>query len=91
MTGTGSAHIGEQFVQLQTLDAVPSGGRARIEQIDPCDAAPLLAGLGLLPGAVVSRIGQAPLADPLLFLARGARLAIRRSHAKCVRVQSIES
>jgi Fe2+ transport system protein FeoA len=78
-------------VQLQTLDAVPRGGRARIDEIIECDAAPLLAGLGLLPGTLVSRIGEAPLADPLLFLARGARLAIRRSHAKCVRVQSIES
>ncbi len=78
-------------MQFQTLDAVANGGQARIDEIVDCDAAPLLIGLGLLPGTIVSRIGEAPLGDPLLFLARGARLAIRRSHAECVRVRSIES
>lgn len=78
-------------MQHHTLDAVPDGGRARIDEIIDCDAAPLLVGLGLLPGTIVSRIGKAPLGDPLVFVARGARLAIRQSHAKCVRVRSIES
>ena len=78
-------------MQLHTLDAVPEGGRARIDEIIECNAAPLLAGLGLLPGTMISRIGKAPLGDPLVFAVRGARLAIRRSHAECVRVRSIET
>lgn len=78
-------------MQLQTLDAVHAGQRVCIDEIIDNDAATLLVGLGLLPGTVVTRIGQAPLGDPLLFAARGARLAIRKSHAECIRVRSLES
>jgi ferrous iron transport protein A len=46
-----------------------------------------LADLGFLPGTIIQRVGQAPAGDPLVFLIRGLRLAMRRSDAKCIVVE----
>ena len=42
--------------------------------------------LGLLPGTAITRLGQAPLGDPLSFRVRGAVLAVRRAEACHVEV-----
>jgi Fe2+ transport system protein FeoA len=44
--------------------------------------------LGLLPGTLIARTGQAPLGDPLSFRVRGAVLCLRRSEAANIGVRS---
>jgi len=43
--------------------------------------------LGLLPGTVVERAGQAPLGDPLSFRVRGAIISLRRADAARIALQ----
>lgn len=40
--------------------------------------------LGLLPGTVIQRTGQAPLGDPLSYRVRGAVLCLRRREAATI-------
>ncbi len=43
--------------------------------------------LGLVPGTSVTRTGQSPLGDPLVFRVRGAILGVRRTDASVVEVE----
>lgn len=43
--------------------------------------------LGVLPGTLVTRTGQAPLGDPLSFRIRGAVLCLRRREASTIAVE----
>ena len=43
--------------------------------------------LGLMPGTVIERTGQAPLGDPLTFRVRGAVLCLRRAEARLVSIE----
>ena len=42
--------------------------------------------MGLTPGATATRIGAAPLGDPLEFMVRGYRLSLRKTEAAKVEV-----
>ncbi len=45
--------------------------------------------LGLVPGATITRLGQAPLGDPLTYRVRGATVCLRRSDAAAISVAGI--
>ena len=45
--------------------------------------------LGILPGAVIERTGQAPLGDPLTYRIRGAVLCLRRAEAATISVEQV--
>lgn len=49
-----------------------------------------LADLGFLPGTLVSRVGQAPFGDPVVYSIRGTRFALRRHDAQQIAVETIE-
>ncbi len=73
-----------------TLADLPAGSVARI--IDVCDdaqpaTARRLVDLGFAPGAQVSVVRKAPLADPVIFRVAGAELALRRCQARCIYVR----
>jgi Fe2+ transport system protein FeoA len=46
-----------------------------------------LAEMGFLPGTIIQRIGQAPAGDPVVFLIRGLRLAMRKRDARDITVE----
>lgn len=62
--------------ELAWVTAVGGGGSFRLRLLE----------LGLTPGTPITRLGQAPLGDPLTFRVRGAALAIRRADAAGVTV-----
>jgi ferrous iron transport protein A len=69
------------------LGDLRKGARARVTSVD--GGSPIrvrLLELGFVPGTEVVCLGAAPLGDPLLFLVRGARMAIRAREAAGVRV-----
>lgn len=61
-----------------TISAVTGDGAFRLRLLE----------LGLVPGTVIARIGQAPLGDPLSFRVRRAVLCLRRSEATIVAVEA---
>ena len=71
-----------------TLARVPLGGSARVRRLsgDPA-IRERLAELGLTPGQEVRLLRRAPLGDPLEFLVRGYRLAVRSDEAALVEVE----
>lgn len=68
-----------------TLDQLEDGNEASIAAVggDGPFRRRLLE-LGLVPGTLVQRIGQAPFGDPLTFRVRRAVLCLRRSEAALV-------
>ena len=71
-----------------TLDELQTGARGMVCEVGGSGAfRRRLLELGLLPGTVVERTGQAPLGDPLAFRVRGAVLAIRRRDAQAIRIE----
>lgn len=73
---------------LSTLADLPFGAAARVRAFTPGSEHVLpLMQLGLVPGARVSVIRQAPLGDPLEVDVSGARLALRRAVAATVLVE----
>ena len=71
-----------------TLSDTPVGGAVRIRRL--CGEPSLrerLAELGLTPGETVRLLRRAPLGDPLEFLVRGYRLAVRGDEAACVETE----
>lgn len=72
-----------------TLADVAPGCGARIldvrDDADPATAR-RLCDLGFRPGARVSVLRRAPMADPVVFCVAGCELAIRRAQARCIRV-----
>ena len=73
----------------QSLDTVPAGARAWIEQIGEEEAALLryLASLGLLPKAELTVEEVAPFGGPLLVRVGGARYAIGKDVAAKILVR----
>ena len=68
-----------------TLDQLAQGDEATVREVR--GKGPFrrrLLELGLVPGTLVSRTGQAPLGDPLTYLVRGAVLGLRRSEAALI-------
>ena len=45
--------------------------------------------LGLVPGAAITRLGQAPLGDPLTYRIRGATVCLRRADAAAISVVAL--
>jgi ferrous iron transport protein A len=71
-----------------TLDQLRPGQQARVARVNGQGAfRRRLLELGLLPGALVERTGQAPLGDPLTFRVRGAVLGLRREDARAVELE----
>ena len=72
---------------MSTLDLLQPGQCGTILDLDGEDTELCrLREMGLLPGATVEAIGSAPLGDPLAFFVRGARLALRTTDARKVRI-----
>ena len=70
-----------------TLDHLPVGSRARIEEVLGEDGVSIrLMEMGLIDGEEIECLGSAPLGDPLEFLIRGYHLSLRQSEARRVRI-----
>jgi len=77
---------------MSCLAELKVGSRARVASIDGVDDVSLrLLEMGLTPGVEFTLIGTAPLGDPIEVELRGYRLSLRKSEAKRVEVESIES
>lgn len=80
------SHTGRPSSSL--ADLAP-GCAARIidvcDEVDPTTARRLF-DLGFAPGAEVSVIRRAPMADPVVFRVAGCEMALRRRQARCIRV-----
>lgn len=75
-----------------TLDALPKGEKGRVIAVRGGRGLVMrLSHLGILPGAVVRAVAQAPLHGPLLVEVNGAQVALGRGVARRVLVQPIES
>lgn len=80
---------GAPAASTATLADLVAGECARI--VDVCDKAQpatarRLVDLGFAPGALVTVVRKAPLADPVIFRVAGQELALRRCQARCIRV-----
>ena len=75
-----------------TLDQLRIGQTARIIEVDGNDAIAIrLMEMGLTDGEEISLLGFAPLGDPIEFLIRGYRLSLRKSEAKRVLIEPIDT
>lgn len=74
-----------------TLDALTAGRTAAITEVRGEGAfRRRLLELGLLPGTVIERIGQAPLGDPLSYRIRGAVLCLRKRDARAIGIDPVD-
>lgn len=78
---TGSRHT-------SLADLMPGGSGLIVEVSDDIDPATArrLVDLGFAPGAPVSVVRRAPMADPVIFRVAGGDVALRRGQARCIRV-----
>lgn len=77
---------------MSCLAEMKVGSRARVARVDGVDDVSLrLLEMGLTPGVEFTLIGTAPLGDPIEVELRGYRLSVRKSEARRVEVESIES
>ena len=88
-SGSSAPSSGSPDESFTTLADLVPGRCARI--LDVCDEAQpatarRLVDLGFAPGAMVTVIRRAPLADPVIFRVAGQELALRRCQARCIRV-----
>ncbi len=84
----GAAAVSESATT--TLADLSAGSSAWVVEV--CDEAQpatarRLVDLGFAPGAQVSVVRRAPLADPVIFRVAGAELALRRCQARCIQVR----
>lgn len=83
-----SARLPDAPAAPQTLDSLPSGGRARVHRVvapaQQQEWARQLADLGFVPGAEVLLLRRAAWGDPLVVGVEGSRFALRRAEAQCV-------
>ena len=71
-----------------TLDQLHNGQAATIVDCEGDDEVALrLMELGLVPGERISRIGSAPLGDPIEYHLRSTRISLRRSEARRISVE----
>ena len=72
-----------------TLDHLPFGTRARVVAIDGRHpAARRLIEMGVIPGTEVTVLRAAPFGDPLQVDVRGCRLALRRTEAAAISIET---
>jgi ferrous iron transport protein A len=77
---------------MSCLAEMRVGSRARVASINGVDDVSLrLLEMGLTPGVEFTLIGTAPLGDPIEVELRGYRLSVRKSEARRVEVEPIES
>ena len=71
-----------------TLDRVPIGTSARVLVVEGSGRLALrLMEMGMVPGALIRVVKDAPLGDPLHICVRDYHLALRRAEAETVTVQ----
>jgi len=69
------------------MNRLEQGGRGQVIRLTA--EGPIrrrLLDLGLTPGTIVQRLMDSPIGDPVCFLIRGARIALRRDDAAQIRV-----
>lgn len=72
----------------QQLDELAQGESGEVVMVDGIDAVSVrLMEMGLIPGAKITRIGAAPMGDPLEFELHGYRLSLRRTEAQRVEIK----
>lgn len=77
-----------------SLDSLRQGRFARVLSLDPNTPQALrrrFQDLGLIPGTRVESLGSSPLGDPCAYLIRGAVIALRRSDARSIAIEQLES
>lgn len=75
---------------MNNLADLSNGSHARVVRIEGVDETCVrLMEMGITPGAEVSRIGTAPLGDPIEVEIRGYRLSLRKSEAQRVIVHLV--
>ncbi len=71
----------------RTLDCLPLGEEARVIDVHGEDAIAMrLMEMGLVEGALVRRMGQAPMGDPIEYALHGSRLILRVVEANRVEI-----
>lgn len=76
---------------MKTLSDITIGERAKVTAVNGNNPITRrLMEMGIVPGALVRMIKSAPFGDPLEIRVRGYHLAIRRSEADQIEVQSSE-
>ncbi len=71
----------------RTLDGLPIGEEARVVDVHGEDAIAIrLMEMGLVEGALVRRMGQAPMGDPIEYALHGSRLILRVVEANRVEI-----
>jgi ferrous iron transport protein B len=75
---------------MQTLANVPIGATARVINVSGDSALEQrILEMGVLPGAEIKVIRQAPLGDPIEIRVMGYSLSLRRSEAACIEVEAV--
>ena len=67
-----------------TVAELKKGVPRVVQHIEDVDLAENLAELGIFPGEVISVKRRAPFGDPIILLAGGSKISIRKSDAKKV-------
>jgi ferrous iron transport protein A len=77
---------------VNTLTNLPIGERAKVLSVNGDNQITRrLMEMGVVPGAAVRVIKSAPFGDPLEIRVRGYHLAMRKSEASRIEVQSLEA
>ena len=77
---------------MNTLTNLPIGARATVLSVNGDNQiTKRLMEMGVVPGAPVRVIKSAPFGDPLEIRVRGYHLAMRKSEASRIEVQSLET
>lgn len=83
-------NINDRFTQSSSLADLPFGTLARVVAVEDTSViARRLMEMGVVPGAQVSVLRQAPLGDPLQITVRDYRLALRRNEAHAIKVSTV--
>lgn len=82
----------EEIQKSQTLAEIPIGEEAVVLAIsDDSPVSKRLMEMGIVPGVSVRVIKSAPFGSPLEIQVRGYHLALRKSEAETIKVQSPKS
>lgn len=64
------------------LSQLPLGEEGTVARLESCGAIRRrFLEIGIVPGTCIGCVGVSPLGDPLLFLVRGRKIAVRRRDA----------
>ena len=74
-----------------TLDHLPIGARAIVQQVTCSDSALLnkLLSIGLVPGTALQILHRAPFGGPVTIKVFSTALALRRSEARCIKLSRL--